>query len=66
MQEGSDVSDEMYLCFSASEKATLKEHYFRRIPGTSCWGLAFEKGTHNHRDWDTVLLIKLEENHDAT
>ena len=66
VQEGSDVSEEMYLCFSASEKATFKEHYFRRIPGTSCWGLMFEKGTHNHMHHDTVLLIKSEENHDAT
>ena len=66
VQEGSDVSAVMYLCFSGSENAPLKEHYFRRIPGTSCWGLMFEKGTHNHMDADTVLLIKSEENHDAT
>ena len=66
VQEGSDVSAEMCLCFSGSEKAPPKVHYFRRIPGTSCWSLLFEKGNHNHMHHDTVLLIKSEGNHDAT
>ena len=65
VQEGSDVSAEMCLCFSGSEKATPKVHYFRRIPGTSCWSLLLEKGTHNHMHHDTVLLIKSEGNHVA-
>ena len=73
VQEGSDVSAEMCLCFSGSEEAPLKEHYCSRIPGTNCWSLLFAKGNHNHMEYDTVLLIKSEENrikseedHDAT
>ena len=56
---GSHAREEMLVEFGGLNASSTKKHYFIRLEKTNTWELCHEMGTHNHRRYDTVMLVKV-------